>query len=100
LEPPLNKPIIARYLIPPPPNAGPEPSKPIIGPGGEEYFRLSDIRAQIEVELRKEEEKVHETFMKRLTAYLAESWDHKLAEDQRGACPETDMPREMPRYIW
>jgi hypothetical protein len=92
-EPPLDRPMPSRFLIRPAGNAPPPPREPFIGPEGQEYFRLSHVKILIELELQKTEAEVHEEYVKRLAAFLAEAWQDKA----EAAEAEAHAPLS---YIW
>jgi hypothetical protein len=89
-EPPLDRPIGPRFLIRPPQNVRPPPPEPLIGPDGQEYFRISDAKTLIELELHRTEAEVHDEYVKRLAAFLAEVWHDRAAE----------TPDAQLSYIW
>ena len=71
-EPPLTRPIVPRFLIPRRSTDHAAPPKPVIGPDGKEYFRLSDVKMQLEREMRQAEQGIRDEFVRKLTAYLSE----------------------------
>ena len=99
IELPLNKPIVASYLIPKPETEYTEPIEPVIGSDGQEYFRISDVKRELEHEVKKLEEEVHEEFMKKLTDYLAECWERNVSEGEPDI-RRTQEPPEGTSYIW
>ena len=82
-EPPLTRPIVPRFLIPRRATDRAAPPKPVIGPDGKEYFRLSDVKIQVEREMREAEQGIRDEFVRKLTAYLS-------ARLQPGATDEDD----------
>jgi hypothetical protein len=72
------------------------PVEPIIGPNGNEYFRISDVKQQIETEVREIEGEVHSDFMRQLTAYLAEQWGRDLLEAEDGLIDGFSDPTDLP----
>lgn len=87
-EPHLSRPIVTSALFGKRKSDYPIPPVPVVGPDGKEYFRLSDVKAQIEHEIRQAEQEVREGFIQKVTTYLTEC---------RGATTthETDAPSSV-----
>jgi hypothetical protein len=90
-ESPFSRPFTPKFLIPPPISTS--PPEPTVGPNGEKYFRLSDVKRQLEADLQATEEEVHQQFVDQLAFYLTENWKRKeTSQLESDPADDDDLP--------
>jgi hypothetical protein len=89
-DPPFNRSFAPRLLIAPPAEVPSGPPDPVVAPEGQEYYRLSDVKAMIDADLRAQDEQIHDGFVKQLTDFLAERWE--------SSAPPCDADTDLPSY--